>query len=306
MYITTSNQADQSFSPLRDRATAHAYPRAFGWGAGNLAETPAPSPVTQNQLTRVANVLVAPYRYICRIVAHAYDKPENAYSIGTGFLVSPYHVLTCAHNIYPIQAPRTKTIDVYIAQNGPENSASRFRANGWAVNRWWNWGRDCRASGRDYGIIRLASPAQGGFFQLRPFNPAGLTGKTVHLAGYPSSAQEPRARYMHRSSGAIAGRFVIEACNKDRQGGESIRGRLFPSILATTSLILHELATAPSVSGSPLWIEEEGTRTIVGIHERRINDDPSGRRHGAAVLINDDVRSQVAQWMNTALTPLRR
>jgi hypothetical protein len=90
------------------------------------------------------------------------------------------------------------------------------------------------------------------------------------------------------------------------KGGMGGLGRLLPSILTATSLILHGLATAPSISGSPIWIEEEGTRTIVGIHERRISDDRSGRRGGAAVLINDAVRAQVAQWMNTALPPLRR
>jgi len=260
----------------------------------------------QSQMVRVANALVAPYRYICRIVARAYDKPENAYSIGTGVLVGPNHVFTCAHNIYPAQAPRTKTIDVYIAQNGPDENASRFRANGWAVRQGWRWDKDCRASSEDYGIIRLANPAPNGFFQLRPFNPAILTGKTGHLAGYPSSAQEPRARYMHHSAGPITGAYVIEGCDRDRQGRESIRGRLFTSILATTSLILHELTTAPSVSGSPIWIEEDGARTLIGLHERRINAGQSGRRYGAAVLLNDAVRAQVTQWMSNALPPLRR
>jgi len=269
--------------------------------AGSLAEAPA----SQIQLVRVANTLVAPFRHICRIVARAYDKPENAYSVGTGVLVSPYHVLTCAHNIYPTQAPRTKTIDVYIAQNGPDENASRFRANGWAVRQGWNWGRDCRASAADYGIIRLANPAPNGFFQLRPFDPTTLTGKTGHLAGYPSTAQEPRARYMHHSAGPITGSYVVDSCERDGQGGERIKGRPSPSILATTGLILHELATAPSVSGSPIWIEEDGARTLVGLHERRIDDDLSGRRRRAAVLINDAVRAQVAQWMNTALPPLR-
>jgi hypothetical protein len=111
---------------------------------------------------------------------------------------------------------------------------------------------------------------------------------------------------MHQSAGLISGAFVVDGCDRDRQGGERIRGRLLPSILTTTSLILHGIATAPSISGSPIWIEEGGTRTIVGIHERRISDDQSGRRVGAAVLINDAVRAQVGRWMNTALPPLRR
>jgi V8-like Glu-specific endopeptidase len=150
------------------------------------ATSPPPSLARQSPMVRIANALVAPYRCICRIVARAYDKPVTEYSIGTGFLISPYHVLTCAHNIYPLQAPRTETIEVYPAQNGPNDHASRFRANGWAVSPGWR-PNDCRTADQDFGIIRLASPTSQGFFQLRPFDPVIVAGKTVHLAGYPGS-----------------------------------------------------------------------------------------------------------------------
>ncbi len=102
---------------------------------------------------------------------------------------------------------------------------------------------------------------------------------------------------MYHSAGPITGAYVIEACERDRQGRESMRGRLFPSILSTTSLILHELATAPSVSGSPIWIEEDGARTLIGLHERRISS------YGAAALLNDTMRAQITQWMNNTLPP---
>jgi V8-like Glu-specific endopeptidase len=254
-------------------------------------------------MVRIANAFVPPYRCICRIVTRAYDKPANEYSIGTGFLVSPYHVLTCAHNIYPLQAPRTKTIDVYPAQNGPDDNASRFRANGWAVSPGWG-PKDCRTSGEDYGIIRLASPAPYGFFQLRPFDPAIVTGKTVHLAGYPSSHREPKARYMYRSAGPVTGAVVIEVCGRDR-----LQFHILPSILSSTGLIAHKLVTAPSVSGSPMWIEEGGSRTLIGLHERSTVVPTVDRRERifrAAVLLNDAARAQVARWMNMTLPPLRR
>jgi V8-like Glu-specific endopeptidase len=252
-------------------------------------------------MVRVANALVPPYRCICRIVARAYDKPENEYSVGTGVLIGPYHVLTCAHNIYPLQAPRTETIDVYPAQNGPDESASRFRANGWAVSRGWS-PNDCRAAGEDYGIIRLASPAPHGFFALRTFDPAIVIGKTVHLAGYPGSNREPRARYMYRSAGTVAGAIVIEGCGRDARGNDTLRGRIVPSILPTTSLVAHDLPAAHAVSGGPVWIEEDGTRTLVALHARSIDE---GRRR-AAVLLNAGVRAQAARWINNDLPPLRR
>src|SRR5262249_15244722 len=131
--------------------------------AGSLAEAPA----SQIQLVRVANTLVAPFRHICRIVARAYDKPENAYSVGTGVLVSPYHVLTCAHNISRTQARGTKSMAAYLPRKGRQKTAGGSGPNGWAVRRGWNWGRDCRASPADYGKIPFATPAPNGFFQLR-------------------------------------------------------------------------------------------------------------------------------------------
>jgi hypothetical protein len=111
---------------------------------------------------------------------------------------------------------------------------------------------------------------------------------------------------MHQSAGRIHGGYVIDSCVRDNEGRESIQGRLLPSILKTTNLILHGLATAPSISGSPIWIEEEGTRTIVGIHVRRISEDKTGRLFRAAALINDAVLAQVTHWMNTALPPIIR
>jgi V8-like Glu-specific endopeptidase len=273
-------------------------------GSPAPATVPPPSPARQNPMARVENALVSPYRCICRIVARAYDKPENEYSIGSGFLISPYHVLTCAHVIYPLEAPHTENIDVHPAQNGPDDNAVRFRANGWAVSPGWR-PNDCRMAGEDYGIIRLASPAPYGFFQLRPFDPAIVTSKTVHLAGYPSSAREPKARYMYRSTGPAIGAVVVEGCGTDTRGKPTLRFHIVPSVLSSTSLIAHEMTTAESVSGSPIWIEEGGSRTLIGLHERSTVDQ-YGRVHRAAVLLNDAVRAQVARWMKTGLPPLRR
>jgi V8-like Glu-specific endopeptidase len=251
-------------------------------------------------MVRVANALVAPFQCICRIVARSYDKPENEYSVGTGFLISPFHILTCAHNIYPSQAPRTKSVEVYPAQNGPDEGAARFVSNGWAVSERWR-PNDCRAAAADFGIIRLASPTRNAFFQLRQFDPGLLTNRTVNLAGYPFD-REPSARHMFRSTGPLIGAVVIERCERDARGGETLQRRIFPSIATTTGLIAHALASGHGVSGGPLWLEENGSRTVVGIHVRAIDNN----RRGAAALLSDAVRAQAELWMTRALPPLRR
>jgi len=262
------------------------------------APAPATPPVVTSPMVRVANALVAPFQSICRIVARSYDKP--GLSIGTGFLISPSYVLTCAHNIYPAQAPRTKSIEVFPAQNGPDASVVRHASNGWAVSERWRSG-DCRATAADFGIIRLASPARNAVFQLRQFDPTLIAGKTANLVGYPFG-QEALSRHMFRSTGPLIGAMVIESCGRDAQGGETLRRRLFPAVAPTSGLIAHALASAHGVSGGPLWLEEDGTRTIVGIHVRAIDSNT----RGAAVLLNDAVRAEVERMMTRALPPLRR
>jgi V8-like Glu-specific endopeptidase len=294
-------------------------PRLAGYGLGNgsgpdvipgaalhrfLGEPPAPAraapspPARPSAMVRVANALVAPFRCICRIVACSYDKP--GFSVGTGLLVSPYHVLTCAHCIYPLEAPRTKTIDVYPAQNGPFESVARFRANGWAIRPAWR-PNDCRTAGEDYGIIRLADPAPHGFFPLRPFDPTLLASRIVHLAGYPGD-REPHAQHMYRSEGRATGAVVIQSCGIDARRRPTMAGRIIPLTPSSRGLFAHELAASHAVSGGPMWIEENGARTLIGIHARNIDDE----RRRAGVLLDDVVRAQVAQWMNREMPPLRR
>jgi V8-like Glu-specific endopeptidase len=269
--------------------------RFFGEPTAPAPVAPPPAP---SRMVRVANALVAPFCCICRIVACSYDKP--GFSVGTGFLVSPYHVLTCAHCIYPLEAPRTKTIDVYPAQNGPFESVVRFRANGWAIRPGWR-ANGCRTAGEDYGIIRLANPAPHGFFPLRPFDPTILTSNIVHLAGYPGD-REPHAQHMYRSEGHVTGAVVIQSCGIDAHGRSTMAGRIVPLTPSSQGLFAHELAASHAVSGGPMWIEENGARTLIGIHVRAID----GERRRAGVLLDDAVRAQVAQWMNREVPPLRR
>jgi len=264
-------------------------------GVRSFGESPA---TAASAMTRVTNTLAPPFRCICRIVATSYDKP--GYSVGTGFFVSPYHVVTAAHVIYPLQAPKTKAIDVYPAQNGPDEVGGRFRANGWAIRRGW-WPNDCRTAGFDYGIVRLATPAPHGFFPLRAFNPAAVAAMLVHLAGYPGDS-DPKAQYMYRSDGRLTGAVVIQSCGTDERGEPTMSGRVVSITASSTGLVAHSLAASHAVSGGPLWVDQDAGRTLIGIHARAID----GGHARAAVLFDDTVRTQIARWMNQDLPPIRR
>jgi V8-like Glu-specific endopeptidase len=235
-------------------------------------------------LTRVQDTRVEPFNSICRIVTTVHGKPGE--SIGTGILISPYHVLTCAHVISPFAPPNnTKEIIVFPGQNGPD-SGCHARADAWAINPAW-WANNCYTAGQDLGIIRMACPMNPGFVPLRPFNVSQLVGATASLAGYPST-REPKARHMHFSRGSIAGDIRIQRCTATTADAPP------PSnISEATNLIAHDLDTAPSMSGSPMWIVQAGGRFLVALHSGRIGNNTRGK----AVLLNAAVRRLVADWI---------
>jgi V8-like Glu-specific endopeptidase len=253
-----------------------------------------PAPLAAMPMTRVSNIQLPPFPYICRIVARPYDRGGK--SIGTGILISPYHVLTCAHCIYPPEAPNTKEIVVFPGQNGPDHGCP-VRANGWSISPGWRV-KDCHTAGEDYGIIRLACPTNPGFFPLRPFDPSQLVSANASLAGYPYG-RDPEARHMYFSRGSITGAIHIQHCTGNAARGTA-DGRLLPRISESTSLIAHDLETAPSQSGSPMWIVVPDGRVLIALHSGRIDRNTRGK----AVLLNESVRRNVADWMTRTLPPI--
>jgi V8-like Glu-specific endopeptidase len=244
------------------------------------------------RLTRVPDTRLAPFASICRIVART---AKSGVSYGTGILIGPYHVLTCAHVIFPPQDQLTKEIIVFPGQNGPD-SHCRVKSDGWAVSPAYR-GNNCNTAGEDYGIIRLSCPMNPGFVPLRAFDPTILGGATVSLAGYPWGRSD-KARHMYFSRGTITGGVTITSCTGTLAKGDA-NGRIVP-ITPTTSLIAHDLDTAPSQSGSPMWVVQAGGRFLIALHAGRI----AGNTRGKAVLLNDTVRSRIADWMTRTLPPL--
>jgi V8-like Glu-specific endopeptidase len=235
---------------------------------------------------------LAPFASICRIVART---AKGGVSYGTGILIGPYHVLTCAHVIFPPQDQLTKEIIVFPGQNGPD-SHCRIKSDGWAVSPAYRE-TNCNTAGEDYGIIRLSCPMNPGVVPLRAFNLTTLAGATVSLAGYPGRRSE-KARHMYFSRGTIRCGVTITSCTGTLAKGNA--NFLTVPITPTTSLISHDLDTAPSQSGSPMWIVQAGGRFLIALHAGRI----AGNTRGKAVLLNDTVRSRVADWMTRTLPPL--
>jgi len=243
----------------------------------------------------VQNTGLAPFASICRIVVRT---AKGGVSYGTGILIGQYHVLTCAHVIFPPQDQLTKEIIVFPGQNGAD-SHCRVKSDGWAVSPAYRE-TNCNTAGEDYGIIRLSCPMNPGVVPLRAFNLTTLAGATVSLAGYPDRSE--KARHMYFSRGTIRSGVTITNCT-----GTLAKGNfkfLTVPITPTTSLISHDLETAPSQSGSPMWIVQAGGRFLIALHAGRIPGRIAGTTQGKAVLLNDAVRSRVADWMTRTLPPL--
>ena len=250
---------------------------------------PAPSQAAAaTPLTLVANAAVPPWRAICRIVARDYDG--KGYAVGSGVLIAPFHVLTCAHVIFPPQAPRTREITVYVGQSGASASGTGIKSNGWAVSPGWR-NNDCTAAGEDFGIVRL--PVKHGFIPLIPFNPADLLSVLVTMAGHPAS-RSPDGRDMFFSRGNVLGGIVVQSCT-----AESMTGRLVPTIPVNSNLVGHDLQSEPSMSGGPMWFMKD-TRRLAAIHAGTV----AGGRIRKAIVMNDRVRAQIRQMMQQALPPM--
>ena len=104
---------------------------------------------------------------------------------------------------------------------------------------------------------------------------------------------------MYRSEGRVTGAVVIQSCGVDARRRPTMAGRMIPLTPSSRGLFAHDLAASHAVSGGPMWIEENGARTLIGIHARAIDEE----RRRAGVLLDDVVRAQVAQWMNREMPP---
>ena len=261
--------------------------------------------------TPVPDTTLVPFRWICRITANT----QKGHSFGSGVVIGPRHILTCAHVIYPLQdLYRTEEILVSPGQNNSDQPLGQYRANGWIVHPQWMRGRQPHC-GFDYGIIRLRENIATKTFaklrnqplgywgsvnsiaRLQAIDPRVLTGQTIRLAGYPGDL-DTEARRMYYSRGPIIGSALFNAC-----GGHP-QDKIFPDVNVQSRLLLHEADTFGSQSGCPVWTYDNRMheRLLVGIHQgaNHLVDRTGTRRPvNLAVRVTDEVINQVATWIRT-------
>lgn len=238
--------------------------------------TPAVPAVAQVPLTRVWINELPPFSNVCRIVARMHGTSKI--SVGTGFLISPHHVATAAHVLFPPEAPNTKSITVYPGQND-EKDPRGIKADSWARHPQHQSGNICTGN-LDFGIIRLSEPVRAGHFELRTVDVKRLAGMAVTLAGYPEGKSD-KARLMFRSEGQLIGVRPDADC----------RGQF---------TFIHTADSRRSMSGGPLWSMIDGVRTVVGIHVSHtdwLDARQTRHRDGRAVIFTQPMIEQYRRWM---------
>lgn len=278
--------------------------------------------IGRDSRVKVSTSLAVPFRWVCRIVVTLTNGDTSS---GTGVMIGPRHILTCAHVIEPLDPdsgrPRSRTlsIEVFPGQNGGEESLGGFKANGWTIHRQWVSGREVNCT-FDYALIRLqenigakaftalggrvlgcwGSPTAGHGTRFVRLDPATLAGQTVTLAGYPyrKGLNELAARVMKVGSGRITGSAVLTRCTD-----KHFEGRLSPNVEANWRVLLHDADTSPAQSGCPVWIQNaQGGFDLIGLHQGQLTSSTS--INGAitvnlALRVTRELIRQVNHWRTT-------
>ena len=293
------------------------------------AGPPGASRVVSSALRPVTDTTQVPFRWVCRVTAYTETPAQKGHSVGTGVLISPWHVLTCAHVIYPPQQPYGTVRVVVIPGYSPGSRIvtwarqPAFEANGWAVDPRWN-PRECRTSIYfDWGIIRLPKPvgsayggghAKGGGYvsvdNWRNWLPLSLApslpGMPCKLAGYSARPNDPEATHMFQSDGRLGPSVDITTCRPEvtSPSGGIVRSHtegVTVPVSQSSILITHDADSTEAMSGGPVWVDEGGSPKLVAIHTGPIVS--AGKR---AVLLSQAVQYQIQRLMEGSLRKLPR
>lgn len=214
-------------------------------------EQATPAPPTR---TRVSNPFAIPFRWMARVTVRKYGSED---SHGSGVLISDVHVLTAAHVVSKAKvSPSEYSVDVTMAQDGSNflDGLDRIGVSRIDIPTLYRDGSE----GFDYALLTLnrrvadrtnkdlggaklcywGSSTCGARTTAEPVDPATLNGQVAITAGYPG---DKGGNEMWVVSGTMS---------------RSVGGAV--TIHYTGTLIEGQ-------SGSPVWIERNGVRNIVGI-----------------------------------------
>ncbi|MEM6631250.1 MAG: trypsin-like serine protease [Bacteroidota bacterium] len=196
-----------------------------------------------------------PYNCICLLEIEGFNGTNRQ---STGFFVSPKCILTAGHCVNdPITknwATRIRIIPCALKNLEPFGSeiSTKFRSvSGWIKNRDYNY---------DYGAIIL--PNENLFNRIKAylaFEKAG-TEKKIEIAGYPTN----KGKTLFTSEDQIQ---------------RKSQNKLF-----------YLLDTYHGNSGSPIMVDFQSNKTVIGIHTY-------GGNPNSGILLSQGVINRIQEWM---------
>lgn len=220
-----------------------------------IGAVPTSHAQTVSKVDTIVNTKAAPYNCVCSLSItrrkNLVSKPTNS---STGFLIKPNVILTAAHNVH--SNGFSNVIDVNIYPGRYKNSYAHsnirlpkkgLRKNLIRVHPSYKFSDGGRIK-YDYAIIiipqRLIDAAKDwpkkACFELDD-NYTLKKDDKINIAGYPADEKE-----------GYDGSVML---NQSQQTVE-LKNRSF----------IHKFTTTGGSSGSPIWVEANGKRVVVGVH----------------------------------------
>lgn len=243
-----SGREDATAEPLRDAAEA-------SFGETTMLE----AVIGNDDRVRLADDLARtnPWRQICSLRIHA---STGASYVGTAWFISPQVLATAGHCVFlQKEGGWADTIEVAPGRNGGAEPYGRLIAHRFASVDGWVTDN---AKDFDYGVIFLDDLAVGtrvGNFEVEAAVDGEMAQATARISGYPADKDRAQYQYYHE--------------------------RVLQSV--TPTRLLYDIDTFGGQSGSPIWLQAEGSRAVaVGIHTTGGLTSNSGTRISEPVLDN--------------------
>jgi V8-like Glu-specific endopeptidase len=201
-----------------------------------------------------------PYSAICYLIIR---KSFGRASRGTGFFISPNTVVTAGHCLRS-GFGAVKSIQIIPGRMAGDWPFGSVYGKRWFVPQQWSRRGDPRF---DYGVIKLDDSSVGesaGHFNFGIIDEKDLEGAAITTSGYPSDME--LSTLQHFNSGP---------CEK-----------------VSSQRLSYSLDTWKGASGSPVWIERNGSPFVVGIHNY-------GHCPNHATRINQQVFEDLNRWIKS-------